>query len=270
MPRMPASTRSSTSMCVDDLSEDGKALYGLFQEEFNKIHSKIDAKFEEMKKKFKEVDSLKRTVSDLQNEIKVMKKEHEAKIKMMENAQDAADQYERKDTIIISGSDIPLMNSPPAAKENTHQLVIDMVKQKLNVDLVASDINTCHRLGPVRGNSRRRNIIVKLCRRDKKKEIVSASKQLKSRNFACQESLTPLRRTIYHALRKIKQDHPTIVKGCSTQEGKIFAYTDPAAPGQKDQRHHIATMDDLKEFCQTYVKRPFEDFLQTVASGQSA
>lgn len=270
MPATRNRTNSVPGMSAEALSEDGKILFALFQDEFDKIHTKIDSKFDEMKKKFKEIDTLKQTVTDLQNEIKVMKAENEKEFKVMKAESDAADQYERKDTIIISGTDVPAFNSSSSASENTHQLVIDLVKQKLKVNLVLQDINTCHRLGPVRGNSSRRNIIVKLCRRDKKKEIVSASKLLKSRNFSCHESLTPLRRSMYYSLRKMRHDHPNIVKGCTTQDGKIFAYTDPTAPGQRDQRHFIATMDDLKQFCRTYVKKPFQDFLQTVASGQTA
>ena len=243
---------------IEGLSADGKILLSYIQAEFAKFTESL-SKYEALSVKCEEIDSLKTKVDLLEKTVYKMKDDL-----------DWADQYERKDIVVISGSAVPPVTTDRiSGKENTHDLVCTLVKNNLNVDLLATDINTCHRLGPVNRaecNSNRRNIVVKLCRRDKKKEIIEASKRLKKPNFFCNESLTATRRTIYQALRKMRKDQPTLVKGCNTIEGKIYGYTPPEGTNARDKRHLINNMEELKTFCRTYVKLPIDNFLLNFSS----
>ena len=152
----------------------------------------------------------------------------------LNDALDHADQYERKDSVILSG---PALKAP-TDQENTYQLVKDLLHDHLGVDIEERDINVTHRLGPVKPGSNLKNIYVKFSRRADKIKVVNASK---SRNKArpdanqpprpklyANESLTPTRRKIYSALRRMKADVPSLVKGCTTRDGRILAFTPPA------------------------------------------
>ena len=79
--------------------------------------------------------------------------------------------------IIVTGTKLPPVKiDAQSQKEDTHSLVIKVIKENLKFDLDPHDINTCHRLGPVsraQADSSKRNIVVKLCRRDKKNEIIA-------------------------------------------------------------------------------------------------
>ena len=133
----------------------------------------------------------------------------ETENKQMHRIMDDADQYERKDSVILSGTAVPDMTS----SEDTHDLVQRLLKNHLDVDIVKQDINTTHRLGPVRGagsNSNKRNIYIKFVRRDVKKEVIEKSKQKKTA-LRAQESLTPLRRKMLGILSSMKKKAPTLV-----------------------------------------------------------
>ena len=129
-----------------------------------------------------------------------------------------------------------------------------------------SDISTAHRLGPRKPNQSedRRQLIVKLCRRDLKRDIIMASKRQSSPTIFVNESLTPKRKSMLDAVRKMKREHPNLVKGCSTIDGRVYAFTKPvsSAPNARDVRHHITSYDSPKEFCRVYVKLALDSFLQ--------
>ena len=77
------------------------------------------------------------------------------------------------------------------------------------------------------------------------------------------ESLTPSRILIFNTLRSMKRAHPSLVKGCSTYDGRVYAYTKPVSSSPtngRDQRHLMSTMDGLDEFCPEYVKLSHEKF----------
>ena len=125
-----------------------------------------------------------------------------------------------------------------------------------------SDISTVHRLGRKRDNTAdRRSIIVKFTRRDLKRRTLLASKQRKNDQIYVNESLTPMRKTVFNALRKMKRAHPALVKGCTTVDGRVYAYTGSTNGSQRDRRHLVNTQEELVEFCREYVKQPLDLFL---------
>ena len=195
---------------------------------------------------------------------------------------DEEDAYVRRDTIIFSGSAVP----PVVNGEICANIVTDLAKDKLRMQIRDGDISTAHRLGkkPTTQGPDKRSIIVKLCRRDLKTEILQAKKNLVStRNSTLyiNESLTPRRSTILYTLRRIKRTHPSVVVGCSSFDGRVYAYTKPAPTRSSAQtqdgesatadsnqrprnvRHLINTHDSLVNFCRKYVKQPLDNFLES-------
>ena len=175
---------------------------------------------------------------------------------------DDNDAYERRDTIIIAGQGIPEVSQG----EICSNVVRNLIQEKLNIVIQNNDISTAHRLGPKRENqsSDKRNLIVKLCRRDLKRDLISASKRQQSPSIFINESLTPTRKTILNALRKMKRDHPNLVKGCSTFNGRVFAFTPVTqGPSTRDVRHLVNNHETLVKFCCDYVKLPLDLFLQS-------
>ena len=118
---------------------------------------------------------------------------------------------------------------------------------------------------PSRQGEDKRSLVVKLCRRDLKRELISASKrQQRPSNFLINESLSPLRQNILYSLRRIRSSHPNILSGCTSIDGRIFAYTKPpdTSRSSRDIRHLINTKESLQTFCNDYIKRPLEEFVQ--------
>ena len=121
------------------------------------------------------------------------------------------------------------------------------------------------------------NIYVKLCRRDLKKDIIVASKQQprateseRKQKIFINESLTQSRKIILQTLLKIRRSTTGIIKGVTTQEGQVVAFTSrpPQAASatittQRDLRHVINTKEALQKFCDQYVKKPLEDFVDS-------
>ena len=177
---------------------------------------------------------------------------------------DATDQYSRKDSLILSGPALP----PYKAEENTTELVQKIVEDHLSIKVSPSDISITHRLGPIRASTpNNRNIYVKFARRNMKKEIIMKSKgRNRSANLFVNESLTPLRRKIFNVLRTMKKNVPDIVKGCTSMDGKIFAFTPPATPNGRDRKHYIEDWGALQAFCRDFVKKTLDDFLQPVGA----
>ena len=126
-----------------------------------KIH-KIVAKFTE------ELDNCDKKIETLEQKATLQQQN----LGRFEEKLDEADAYERRDTIILSG------NGVPAAKtgEIVSDVVCAIVKDKLKIKMSPSDISTSHRLGnrPKTQGPDTRNIIVQLCRRELKHELISA------------------------------------------------------------------------------------------------
>ena len=124
------------------------------------------------------------------------------------------------------------------------------------------------------GSQKPPNIYVKFVRRDTKREVIKASKgqvrDAQHKLFA-NESLTPKRTAILQTLLKIKRSNST-VKGVTTEEGQVFAFTAPRAGSNgtpdaqgwvKDQRHCINSKEQLQVFCDTFLRRPLEEFIDS-------
>ena len=174
---------------------------------------------------------------------------------------DSTNQYERRDTLVISGPDLPMHSED----ENPKTLIQSLLRSGIRYNLDPSSISIAHRIGrkPARGEDRR-NLIFKLCRRDLVPEIISACKTNKP-SFFINPSLTPLRSKILYVLRQLKKKYPEKVKGClSTLNGDVTVYVadangtnrESSSPSPslstssrpKDQRFIVNTKGDLLKF----------------------
>ena len=70
-------------------------------------------------------------------------------ITRLTDAQDHGDQYERKDSVILSGTAI----KAPTDDENTYELVQALLHDHFGVEIEERDINVTHRLGPIKPGS---------------------------------------------------------------------------------------------------------------------
>ncbi|KAK3753059.1 hypothetical protein QZH41_005504 [Actinostola sp. cb2023] len=82
--------------------------------------------------------------------------------------QDDIEQYSRRNSIRISGI-------TENKDENTDELVMKTIKEKLNIDITTNDLDRSHRVG-LRKPGKPRQIIVKLVRHNKKVEILKNRK----------------------------------------------------------------------------------------------
>ena len=229
------------------LSADGKLIVSILTEEINKLRSEFSTSLAER-------DAI---IEGLRSDVTQLRE----KVDKLEHLVDDADAYERRDTVILSGPAIP----PVGPGEQTAVVVKDLVKDKLNLEIGLNDISVAHRLGkkPINQIPDRRSIVVKLCRRDLKRTLISGSFNQRNPSIYVNESLTAPRRTIMFTLRQIRKAHPNLLAGCSSYEGRVFAKTkDPNASNRKLLRHPVNTHDQLKNFCREHIKQPLERFLQ--------
>ena len=233
---------------LSSLSNDSKILYKAIEKSItthvknitDHYDAQIAIKDEQISNLAKKVDSLETTNSQLLD-----------RVKRLEFDLDETAQYERRDTLILSGSMIPAEQTG----EDPSQMVVDIIKDHLKVPFNIKDINVAHRLGRMRKESSfSRPIIVKLLSRSKKSQIVHArisqSKSNESSNAGntpvlhINESLTPVRRTLFYKARQLRKKHPDLFKQLYTKDGKIMIKL--TATG--DRKYSIATQDDFSEF----------------------
>ena len=254
-------TRNSESTLEPSHVEDFDDILESMSEDGRKIITFMENRFDSLERRFTEMLSAKnKEISALQDKVNSLTTE----VDKLRSLMDDSDAYERKDTIIISGNALPVF----VQGENCSLIARNLMAEKLRTVIGENDVNTAHRLGEVPTNLQqdRRSIIMKLCRRDMKQSIIQASSKMRCPGLFVNESLTPTRRTIFKTLRDIKRNHPALVKGCSTFEGKVYAYTKASGTSPtsgRDVRHLVNTQEQLRKFCVDHVKKPLSAFLQT-------
>ena len=178
----------------------------------NIICKTIQTQFDNFFNKFENLNSAKdKLIGKLESKVSAL----EDKISQLETNIDDVDQYERRETIIISGPNLP----DETTMENPSDIIVSTIKHHLHVNMSHSDINVAHRLGP-KTQGKKRPIIVKLQNRAKKSELLQACITLKPQ-LHINESLTTKRRSIYSFIRKIRAQHRHLFQQCYTSDGKI-------------------------------------------------
>ena len=160
---------------------------------------------------------------------------------------DDAEAYERRDTVIISGSKLPTATD----QEKPAEVVCETLKNKIGVIVQTTDISVAHRQGkkPASQTPDKRGIIVKLCRRETKHNLMATCKRVKPSNLYINDSLTPTRNTILYGLRQAKKRLPGKISGCGSVDGRVYVWLIPPNPDAAGTR-------SSKIFCNT--KNKFE------------
>ena len=93
---------------------------------------------------------------------------------------------------------------PPASHaEDCKFVVLEQIREHLRLELAIEYISMAHRISvkPKIPVEDKRNIMLKLCNRDVKQNILKSCKVVKPKKFYINESLTPLRNTILYCDR---------------------------------------------------------------------
>ena len=130
----------------------------------------------------------------------------------------------RRETIIFNGTAMP----PSTPGEICNAVIRQVIKDKLKLQIQESDISVAHRAGkkPATQGPDRRGIQVRFCRRDIKRQLMMTKRDNSdpANTSYTNESLTPKRRTILFRLRQMKKKFPALVKGCTSQDGRVYAF----------------------------------------------
>ena len=150
--------------------------------------------------------------------------------------------YERRDTIIVSGPDLP----KEELNENSVDVVVRSIRENLHINLNNSNINVAHRLGAKKSQNDSRPIIVKLQSRQTKYTIMNACVTVRP-NLYINESLTTKRRSLFKIVWDIRKQHREKFQQCYTNDGKIVVKL------KHSHRKHIITNDaGLTHFLDSY------------------
>ena len=133
---------------ISTLSNDSKVLYKAIDKSLS-IHIKniTDHYDEQLAIKDTQISELSSRVTSLE----VDNKELHSKLTSLQDGLDAIDQYERRDSLIFSGSILP----PEANLENSAQVIANTIREHLKVTITPDDINVAHRLGRSQENRSR-------------------------------------------------------------------------------------------------------------------
>ena len=188
------------------LTEENKTLVKILK---RVIAKDFKTELETLKDEIIKKDTLISTLTDEVSELKT-------KLYDLESHIDRVEQYERRDTLIVSGPALPVETQA----ENPTMVAVSTMKDQLKINLKVEDISVAHRLGPV-SEQRNRPIIVKLVNRSLKYDLVGACVRIKP-NLYLNESLTPKRLAIFKQVLAIRKEHRPKFQQLFTKDGNII------------------------------------------------
>ena len=241
---------------IQPTSKDCKTLIPTLIELFETMQFKMDQQFTKLREEFtkmaKEKDD---QISDLRAEVSTLRKT----VNKLEGQMDDNDAYERRDTLIFSGSTLPAAEDG----EDCAQILRRNLKDKLKFVIPQDGISVCHRMGskPKTQRPDTRPIIAKFCHRSTKNDIVDASRKMKVPQLFINESLTPIRQTIAYVLRKGRREFPDKVSGISTRDGRVFVWIKPPSPDARAIKRAINTRHELEDFCHRTLEKNLTHFI---------
>jgi len=237
-------------MDVEDLSARERRLV-------EAITARFDERVELIRQEF--MAEITRRTQSLEAEITKLK----SKVCALEESSDDADAYEKRDFLLFSGRCIP----NAVAGENCTDLVRNVLRDKFKLHIPTSDISSSFRLGrkPVTQAPDTRQIAVRFCRGDTKREILSANKLHRRRsddgsNFFVNEYLTSSRKTNLYILRTLKRKFPKVVTGCAAIDCKVYAWIDGGGRGNS-QTMLMNSRKRLEDFCMKTLENSLSDLV---------
>ena len=238
------------------LSQEGKSIVSLLTKKMEALVSNLTSKLEERDQQ----------ISQLKDEISVLKKD----ITKANEKLDEVETQERRYSVIVSGKSTPVCVSG----ENTKNVASDLIKNVLKTKIDPNDIVSAFRMGrtPASQQEDRRSFIIKFRHQELASEIVKSSRTIKPSGIFVSENLTPLRHSILRVLRNAKHSNPTLVRGCGSQKGRVFAWVNPPNPQvgnpgtsstePRNVKYFVNNTDQLKRFCETTLNKQLEDLVE--------
>jgi len=141
-------------------------------------------------------------VADLRKELTTLKKDFKEVKEDSLRRDDELEQYQRRNNLRVFGIE-------ESDGEDTDQLLLDLFKDKLNVDVQLADIDRSHRVGKpstpgTNGAVKPRAIIVKFTSYRTRRAVFSVKKRLRGSKVSISEDLTRHR---YNLLRQATEEH---------------------------------------------------------------
>jgi len=197
----------------------------------DKLTTKIDVQAVTVFDLNKRCERIEKLNSDMAAEIADLRDTNRSlvsKLELQAQAIDDLEQYSKCSNLLIHG--IPVQsNTPGAVETNLDKRVVDYITTNLNVNITEADINAVHRLNKNTTNSTASNsnkpapIIIQLCSRKMRAQILTNRKLLKGKGVLITEHLTAKKAQ----LLKKATDLVTLNKlnGAWAHDGKILGKT---------------------------------------------
>lgn len=198
-------TEADVNALLETLPEEYKIVVKVITEI---ISAQLSEKMVNLQKELVEKD---KQINNLKSEVTTLT----SRVDDLELHLDNVDQYERRDTVILSGASLP----PESSQENTTNIVTQAIREHLKLNIKETDISVSHRLGKPT-QQQNRPIIVKLVNRSLKQDLVGACIKLRPQLYV-NESLTPKRRFLLNKVLAIRKVHKAKFQQCYTQDGRI-------------------------------------------------
>ena len=114
--------------------------------------------------------------------------------------------------------------------------IAELLERTLNYELSSSSLVSSYRLGvkPSGQSVDTRNILLVLRYYDTKRDIISACRMVKPKNFYDNDDLTPLRSELLYVIRQAKKRHPSKIVACGSHDGKVFMFLKPPNPSARN------------------------------------
>ena len=157
----------------------------------------ISSQFEEYEKeraeREKKIKELENTVTNLNEKVSILNKQ----VGDLDQKIEKQEQYSRRNCLLIHGV-------PENKDENTDDLVVNIFKEEMDLEIFTDDLDRTHRIGKVKEDSRhKRPIIVKFIRHNDKHKVFRNKKRLKGKKVSITESLTKTRMAKLNEARDI-------------------------------------------------------------------
>lgn len=230
---------------IDLLSEENRALYML-------ITGKFDLTLRDLEKRLNQRDA---KINNLEQQISALKKENAD----LSERLDEVENYERRDTLILSGEGVPHAETGENAKER----VKSIIKEKLKCELGNDDLVAAYRIGkkPLSQQPDKRNLMVKFRQRNVRDDILQAGRTVKPQGLYVNENLTASRSKILFALRRAKRFYPERVAACGSSDGRVFVWLKPQIATERNLRIFVNSITRLDDFLKRNLDTEYDSLL---------
>ena len=200
--------------CMKNVEEELKRLGKKFEENEIKGERQHEKLTESITSLSNKIDDYERERLEKEKVIKSKKDEIETltnKIESLEKCSDDHEQYSRRNCLVLHGI-------TEKDDEDTDQIVLDVIKEKMDITVTEADLDRSHRIGDkTKKRKKPRAIIIKFSRYNVRKKVFTNKKSLKGSNISITESLTKKRLEILKEAR-IKHQFENVW----TSDGKIL------------------------------------------------